>query len=93
VYYVTREPIVLFMNKARSELQAELVRRKLAGSDGAPLANPQTLPGLPVAYNGAPIDSLSLTVACPTYAGIYEVDLLAAGASIAENKPPLIVQG
>lgn len=86
------EPIVLFMNKPRSELQAELVFRKLTGSDGALLENPQALPALAVAYKGASIDSLSLTVGSPTYAGIYEVDLLAGGASIAENKPPLVVQ-
>lgn len=86
------EPIALFMNKARSELNAELVLRKLAGSDGAPLVNPEAMPALSVTYKGAAIDSLSLTIPSPTYPGIYEIDLLVAGASIAENKPALIVQ-
>jgi pimeloyl-ACP methyl ester carboxylesterase len=86
------EQIVLFMNQPRVDLQAELVLRKVAASDGVPLAAPQELPRLPVIYKGAPIDLLSLTITSPTYAGIYEVDLMVASASVAENRPALIVQ-
>lgn len=86
------EQIVIFMNTPRNELEGKLVLRKLAGGDGAPLANPQTLLAGEVIYRGTGIDSLSLAITCPTYPGIYEVDLLIADLSVAENKPALIVQ-
>ncbi|MDR5777745.1 MULTISPECIES: lipase/acyltransferase domain-containing protein [unclassified Caballeronia] len=86
------ERIAISMDKPRNELDATLVLRKLVGTEAAPLANPPTLPVAPVTYKGAGIDSLSLTIICPTDPGLYEVDLVVAGLSIAENKPALIVQ-
>lgn len=87
-----QEPIVLFMNTAAGTLNAELIFRKLAGSNGKRLDKSTEVARLTVTYRGAPIDSLALTVKTPQYPGVYSVDLESNGASIAENKPELLVQ-
>ena len=87
-----KEPVVLFFNTASSELDAELVLRKLTASDGEALAAPVIVHKLRISYQGAAIDSLALTLAAPQWAGIYELDLLSNGSSVAENRPRLMVQ-
>lgn len=87
-----KEPIVLLFNTASALLQAELIVKKLTGSDGQVITTPTIAKRMPVSYQGAPIDSLTLTMESPLYAGIYELDLVSAGVSIAENKPRLMVQ-
>lgn len=87
-----RMPLVLFMNTAVSVLDAHLVLHKLAGSDGKPLACPIEVLRREVSYNGAPIDSLGLTIDTPQYPGIYFVDLESNGASVAESQPAMFVQ-
>jgi pimeloyl-ACP methyl ester carboxylesterase len=88
----TPEPVVLFFNTPAAALQGEIVVRRLAGSNGQALAAPVDVLRLPVSYQGAPIDSLALTVLAPTYAGVYALDLQSQGASIGENQPRLLVQ-
>lgn len=87
-----KEPVVLFFNTPSVELQGELIVSKLTGSDGRALATPVIVKRLQVNYQGAPIDSLALTVDAPGYAGVYELDIHSGGASIAENAPRLMVQ-
>jgi len=87
-----KEPVVLFLNTASGQLEAEIVVRKLTGSDGQAIATPAIVQRLPVSYQGAPIDSLALTMDAPQYAGIYELDLMSNGTSVAENNPKLMVQ-
>lgn len=87
-----KAPIVMFFNTAPSLLEAELVMRKLTGSDGKEMAKPVIVQRLSVTYKGAPIDSLALTMDAPEFSGIYELDLHSCGSSVAENKPRLMVQ-
>lgn len=89
----SRAPVVLFMGVTPlPDLKAELVLRQLTRSDGVTLVQPQDVQKFPVSYQGAPIDSLALTIAAPQYAGVYELDLLKDGTSIALNRPNLLVQ-
>lgn len=88
-----KEPVVLFMNTAASKLKAHLVIQKVTGSDGVPLAHSQEIQRLPVSYEGAPIESLSLTVIAPEYPGVYEFYLEGPAGILSENTPDLLVQG
>lgn len=89
----SRESVVLFMGDPGSVINMKLVLRKCSGADGKPLADgPAVVDSMPIAYSGAPIDSLALTVRVPDYAGIYEFDVEREGASIAESMPKLLVQ-
>lgn len=47
---------------------------------------------MPVSYDGAPIDSLALTIDAPQFAGVYEFDIQVKGTSVVENHAKLIVQ-
>ncbi|MGE8450066.1 MAG: lipase/acyltransferase domain-containing protein [Pseudomonadales bacterium] len=86
------EPVVLFFNTPTGRVEAEIIVARLAGRDGQPLPAPAIASRLSFSYSGAPIDSLALKIEMPEFAGIYELDVQAGGASIAENNPRLLVQ-
>lgn len=86
------EPVVLFFNTPTGKVEAEIVVARLASSDGQPLQAPAIASRLSFSYSGAPIDSLALKIEVPEFAGIYELDVQAGGASIAENNPRMMVQ-
>ncbi|WP_448102318.1 lipase/acyltransferase domain-containing protein [Luteibacter jiangsuensis] len=88
----TNEPVALFFNTPRLSLEADLVVRKLTGSNGQKIVPPEIVAKYPLAFKGAPVDSLALTIVTPEYAGVYELDLLGGGESKAENTPKLMVQ-
>ena len=85
------QPIVLFFF-GQSQLDAELVVRKLTDEDGKKLDEPTAVAKWPVRYVGPVIDSMSVEVKTPRYPGTYELDLVADGASIAERRVPFFVQ-
>ncbi|WP_407792313.1 lipase/acyltransferase domain-containing protein [Pigmentiphaga litoralis] len=87
-----QEPVVLFFNIPTRNIDAEIVMTRCAGSDGQLLPAPAVTSKLPFRYIGAPIDSLALKVGTPDFAGVYEMDVQVDGASVAENKPRLLVQ-
>ncbi|MBK7897900.1 MAG: hypothetical protein KA603_05755 [Azonexus sp.] len=88
----SKQPVVLFFNQPTGHLDVEIVVVKLTGSDGNELAAPSVISRMPVSYDGAPIDTLGLTIDAPQFAGVYEFDIQVKGISVVENHAKLIVQ-
>jgi hypothetical protein len=84
--------VLLLARQPHGEVRAEVLVTKLAGSDGKALAAPAELARHPLAYNGAPVASLSLVVPAPKFAGIYAYSLQAGGVTLSEQDAQLLVQ-
>jgi phospholipase A1 len=87
-----RLQLAILGRQPHARIEAQVVVEKLAGTDGAPLAAPVEVARHPVTYSGADVDSLSLVVAAPKYAGIYAYSLRSQGARLTEEDAQLLVQ-
>ncbi len=85
--------VQLLVRGRLKKLDAQIVIRKIVGSNGVPLSAPVESSRQSILVTAAtPIESIAVIISAPRYAGLYRVDIESDGSSIAENLPSLIVQ-